>query len=122
MQKICGREESNFDVACCYRASVLRSNATRLFARGCMLSNALPIERYITTCKAAGVEIERAEEHREALAELVHEIRGRLVAAEVLVMLQSPATAGGIKLPGRPRRWHGTLPPPSRRMLSATPR
>jgi hypothetical protein len=34
----CGRGDSNFEVACCRRASILRSNPPRSFASGCMVS------------------------------------------------------------------------------------
>jgi len=52
------------------------------------IADALPIEAYASQFNAAGLRVERIEEQDEALAELVHQLRGRLVGAELLTKVQ----------------------------------
>lgn len=52
------------------------------------VADAQPIERYVEYLRAAGFTVETIESHREALQELVRQVRGRLLAGEVMKGLQ----------------------------------
>lgn len=52
------------------------------------IADALPVDTYATQFTAAGLNVDLIEEHDAALAELVHQIRGRLVGAELVTKLQ----------------------------------
>jgi arsenite methyltransferase len=52
------------------------------------IADARPVERYVEYLTSAGLNIERIEEHHEALAELVRQIQGKLLGAELLVALK----------------------------------
>jgi arsenite methyltransferase len=52
------------------------------------IADAQPVERYVQYLTGAGLSIERAEEHHEALAEMVRTIQGRLLGAELLIKLK----------------------------------
>lgn len=58
------------------------------------IGDALPVDGYIQSCEAAGLGVVQVEQHDEALADLVHVIRGRLVSADLLAKL------GQLDLPG----------------------
>ena len=49
------------------------------------IGDAMPIEAYTAQCEAAGLSVQLVEENDEALAEVVGEIRARLVGARILV-------------------------------------
>ena len=51
------------------------------------IDDAPPIDGYVGSCDAAGLHVECIEEHREALVDLVEQVRGRLVTADLLVKL-----------------------------------
>jgi len=70
------------------RNGVLPPELDGLLAWIACIADALPIEAYASQFNAAGLRVERIEEQDEALAELVHQIRGRLVGAELLTKLQ----------------------------------
>ncbi len=52
------------------------------------LADAQPVERYVQYLTTTDLGITRVELHNEALGELVHEIQGKLLGAEVLVKLK----------------------------------
>jgi arsenite methyltransferase len=58
------------------------------------IADAMPLERYVACCDAAGLRVEHVEEHDHALAKLVWDVRGRLLGARVmegLMQLHFPA-------------------------------
>jgi arsenite methyltransferase len=52
------------------------------------IASALPVEHYVQYLTAASLDVSRVEPYDEALGELVHEIEGKLLAAEVLMKLK----------------------------------
>jgi ubiquinone/menaquinone biosynthesis C-methylase UbiE len=70
------------------RSGPLPAELEGLLAWVACIADALPVERYIADCEAVGLRIERVEAHDEALAELVRQVRGRLLGAEVLMKLK----------------------------------
>ena len=55
------------------------------------LADAQPLDTYAAYLREAGLTITLREEHSAALAQLVHEVRTRLLAAEILVKLKKVA-------------------------------
>jgi hypothetical protein len=64
------------------------------FAHTTALATALPIDGYVVHFETAGLGVVRVEPHDEALTEMVRQIRGRLVGAELLSKLQRPDLTG----------------------------
>lgn len=60
------------------------------------IAAALPVDDYSRHCEAVGLRIEHIEAHDAALAELVREIRARLLGAELVAKLQGLALPGGL--------------------------
>jgi arsenite methyltransferase len=60
------------------------------------IADAQPVERYVQYLMSAGLSIERVEAHHEALAELVRQIQGRLLGAELLIKLKQVELPQGI--------------------------
>ena len=60
------------------------------------IADALPVAGYIQACQAVGLRVEHLEAHDEALAELVRQVRGRLLGAELLVKLQRLGLPGAV--------------------------
>ena len=58
------------------------------------IGDALPAERYVTLFEQAGFEVQRVEDHSDALLEMVRQVQGRLLGAEVMTGLKK------INLPG----------------------
>ena len=58
------------------------------------IADALPVDEYRTFLQQAGLQVSAVEFHPEALRQLIHDIRGKLVGAELLVKLKQ------IDLPG----------------------
>jgi hypothetical protein len=52
------------------------------------IADALPLEDYTSILARAGFKINQIENHDQALAELVDELRGKLLGAELLVKLK----------------------------------
>lgn len=52
------------------------------------IADALPLTDYVAECQAAGLAVAQVEEEDDALAELVRNIRGRLVSARVFLSLE----------------------------------
>jgi SAM-dependent methyltransferase len=60
------------------------------------IAEAQPVERYQAYLREAGFAVSTIEEHDEALHEMVHQIRGKLLAAEVLIALKKLDLPGAI--------------------------
>lgn len=58
------------------------------------IADARPVEEYASYLLAAGLRVTLVERHDEALAEMVRDIRGRLLGAELLVKLKRVALPG----------------------------
>ena len=70
------------------RKAVLPDELSGLLAWMACIADAQPVEGYTTRLESAGLTVERVEEHDRALIELVEQVRGRLLAAEVLLQLK----------------------------------
>ena len=88
------RPGGRFGLSDLTRSGRLPPELQGLLAWVACIADALPVERSITDCQAVGLRVERVEAHDEALAELVRQVRGRLLGAELLVKLQR------LELPG----------------------
>jgi SAM-dependent methyltransferase len=69
------------------RSGALPPELDGLFAWVACIADALPIEAYADNFEAVGLRTDRIETHDEALTELIRQIRGRLVGAELLTKL-----------------------------------
>jgi ubiquinone/menaquinone biosynthesis C-methylase UbiE len=69
------------------RSGPLPTELDGLLARVACIADAQPIAGYVRAFGAAGLRAERVESHDEVLAELVRQIRGRLLGAELLTKL-----------------------------------
>ena len=58
------------------------------------IGDALPIDAFVAQCKAAGLAVEQVEENDDSLAEMVREIRRRLMGTRLLVSISQ------LELPG----------------------
>ena len=58
------------------------------------IGDALPAERYVAILEQAGFEVQRTEDHSDALVEMVRQIQGKLLGAEIMAGLKK------IELPG----------------------
>jgi SAM-dependent methyltransferase len=79
------------DVTC---RGPLPSELNGLLAWIACVADALSVDDYIAGLAAAGLYVDCVERHDQALGELVRQVRGRLVGADVLVKL------GQLQLPG----------------------
>jgi len=70
------------------RTGTLPTELEGLLAWIACIADALPVDAYASQFNGSGLRVERIEKHDEALAELVHQIRGRVVGAELLTKLQ----------------------------------
>ena len=70
------------------RESKLPSELESLLAWVACIADARPLEEYAAHLRSAGCDSIRTEAHHEALAQMVKEIRGRLVTAQLLVGLK----------------------------------
>jgi arsenite methyltransferase len=76
------------------RSGPLPTELEGLLAWIACIADARPSDEYIGYLKAAGLNGARIETHDEALAEMVRDIQGKLLGAELMVKLQ------GLNLPG----------------------
>ena len=76
------------------RSGKLPAELDSLLAWVACIGDARPLDEYLVYLKGAGLAIEAAEIHNEALSETVQEIRTRLMGAQLLVKLKQ------LKLPG----------------------
>lgn len=70
------------------RESALPSELESLLAWVACIADARPLEEYASHLRNAGCDSVQTEMHHEALAQMVKEIRGRLVTAQLLVGLK----------------------------------
>jgi len=70
------------------RKTTLPPELDGLLAWIACIADALPIKTYVSQFTTAGLHVQHIEEHDAALAELVHQIRGRLVGADLVAKLQ----------------------------------
>jgi len=76
------------------RAEVLPKELDSLLAWVACIADAQPVEGYASFLRGAGFTVSRIEPHDEALAEMVNQIRAKLLGAELLVGLKK------LELPG----------------------
>jgi ubiquinone/menaquinone biosynthesis C-methylase UbiE len=69
------------------RSGPLPNELNNLMAWVACIADAQPIEEYVSLLTAAGFLMSQIEIHDEALAELIHEIRGKLLVAELMANL-----------------------------------
>jgi SAM-dependent methyltransferase len=70
------------------RSGPLPAELDSLLARVACIADALPVEGYVHDFEAVGLRIRLVESHDDTLAELVQQLRGRLLGAELLAKLQ----------------------------------
>ncbi len=70
------------------RAGVVPPDLTSLLAWIACIADARPTEEYVAYLKGAGLTVDLVEPHDEALADLVHGIRTKLLGAELMVKLK----------------------------------
>jgi len=70
------------------RATLLPRELDGLFAHIACIADAQTIEGYQTYFREAGLKVSMVERHDEALQELVQQVRGKLLTAEVMVGLK----------------------------------
>jgi ubiquinone/menaquinone biosynthesis C-methylase UbiE len=70
------------------RSGPLPPELDTLMAWVACIADAQPIEEYMSIMTMAGFSIDQVEIHDEALAELIHEIRGKLLVAELMANLK----------------------------------
>jgi len=76
------------------RVPLLPPELNSLLAWISCIADAQPIDSYCAQLRSAGLVIDHVEAHDEALTELVRQIRGKLLAAEVMVGLKRLALPG----------------------------
>ncbi len=60
------------------------------------IADAQPLATYVADLEVVGLTVTQIEAHNEALVELVGQVRGRLVAAEIMTRLQYVELPGGL--------------------------
>jgi len=70
------------------RSGPLPPELDTLMAWVACIADAQPIEEYMSILTLAGFSMDQVEIHDEALAELIHEIRGKLLVAELMANLK----------------------------------
>src|SRR3989442_9804958 len=70
------------------RGPALPKELDSLLAWIACIADAQPVESYADSLRSAGFALEKVELHHEALTEMVHQIRMKLLSAEVLVSLK----------------------------------
>ena len=70
------------------REAVLPKELEGLLAWIACMADARPIKNYVERLEAAGLRVIRTESHDEALLEMVHQVRGKLLGAEIMVGLK----------------------------------
>ena len=79
---------SRFGISDLTRQGELPPELHTLLAWVACIADALPVDEYCAFLEQAGFQVSIIEPHPEALRQLVHEIRGQLVGAELLVKLK----------------------------------
>ena len=70
------------------REAVLPKELEGLLAWIACMADARPLKNYVEHLEAAGLRVTRTESHDEALLEMVHQVRGKLLGAEIMVGLK----------------------------------
>ena len=70
------------------RASVLPEELDSLLAWIACIADAQPIDGYTACLHGAGLMVEHVETHEEVLIQLVHQVRAKLLGAEIMVALK----------------------------------
>lgn len=73
------------------RGPVLPKELDSLLAWVACIADAQPVESYVQYLSGAGLRMEHAEQHNDALLEMVNQIRTKLLAAEIMVGLKKLA-------------------------------
>jgi ubiquinone/menaquinone biosynthesis C-methylase UbiE len=76
------------------RGSILPEELNGLLAWVACIADARPVDTYVRYLSDAGFCVERVEPHDEALLEMVHQVRTKLLGAEIMVGLRK------LELPG----------------------
>jgi arsenite methyltransferase len=80
------------------RNAALPAELGSLIAWLACIADAQPIASYLAGLEAVGLEVSQIETHDEALTELIDQVRGRLLAAQVLTKLQQLELPEGVDL------------------------
>jgi len=88
------RPGGRFGLSDLTRAGPVPSELEGLLAWIACIADALTVDRYVADCEAVGLRVERVEPHDQALAELVRQVRGRLIGADILTKLDVLALPG----------------------------
>jgi arsenite methyltransferase len=88
------RRGGRFGLGDLTRSGPLPPGLDGLLAWIACIADALPVDGYIRYCEAAGLRVEQVEAHDDCLRELVEQVRGRLLGAQVLLKVQA------LELPG----------------------
>jgi len=70
------------------RGAVLPKELDGLLAWISCIADAQPVDRYIAYLSGAGLDPRQTEQHDEALLEMVHQVRTKLLGAEILIGLK----------------------------------
>jgi ubiquinone/menaquinone biosynthesis C-methylase UbiE len=62
------------------------------------IADAQPVATYVADLEAVGLEVRHIETHAEALTELIGQVRGRLLVAEIVAQIQQVALPRGVDL------------------------
>jgi arsenite methyltransferase len=80
------------------RNAALPAELDSLIAWLACIADAQPIASYLAGLEAVGLEVSQIETHDEALTELIDQVRGRLLVAQVLTKLQQLELPEGVDL------------------------
>jgi ubiquinone/menaquinone biosynthesis C-methylase UbiE len=80
------------------REGALPAELDGLVAWLACIADAQPRGSYVADLEAVGLRVSHIEMHDEALAALIDQVRGRLLAAEVMAKLQQLELPGGVDL------------------------
>ena len=82
------RPGGRFGLSDLTRSRPLPTRLAGLLAWLACIADARPVEQYIAEVEAVGLRVDHVEAHPEALSELVRQVRGRLLGAELMAKLQ----------------------------------
>ncbi len=100
------------------RSGALPPELSGLLAWIACIADARPAEEYVAHLEMAGFESISVEAHDDALAQMVRDIQGRLLAAELMVKLEKVNLPASISR--KRKRWRPALRAPYERVCSAT--
>lgn len=88
------RPEGRLGLSDLTRSGPLPAELDTLLAYVACIADAQPVESYVDYLTSAGLRVEQVEDHDQSLGLMVHDVRGKLLGAELLVNLKK------IDLPG----------------------